>query len=105
MIDTIYFAIGFIVYIGFGIITFDVYAKKKELTKIFMLIFIYLFYTVLALYLINLVDRYADFIERLIQMAIYAVAGAIFLYSHYKTVIEKSDIEAGYGESPDSKIF
>ena len=52
MIDTMPYAIGFLIYVGFCLVTFNVYSQKKELTKIFVLIFIYLYYTALAGYLI-----------------------------------------------------
>lgn len=105
MIDTIPFAIGFIIYAGFCIVTFDVYSQKKEITKIFALISIYSFYTLLAGYVISFVDSTANFIEIFIQILFYAITCAIVLYSHYKSVIEKSDLENGYGESPDSKLY
>jgi len=105
MIDTMPYAIGFLIYVGFCLVTFNVYSQKKELTKIFVLIFIYLYYTALAGYLISVVDYNASFFEKFMQIFFYAMACGLFLWYHYENSIKQTEVETGYGESPDNRIF
>jgi len=93
MIGTLYYAIGFIIYFAFCYVTFVVYSKKKEMSKMFILIFIYIYYTLLAGYVINLVDVNGNLFERLVQIAIYAIACGLMMMHYYSTVIKKEDDE------------
>lgn len=85
----IYFAIGFTVYLIFNIITFKVYSKKKEITKKYILFFIYVYYTILAGYLIQLVDN--NIWEIAIQTLLFTIAGGLYMIIYYRTVIVERD--------------
>ena len=96
MITTTYFALGFVFFIIFNMITFDTYAKKKESTNEFILMFIFIYYCLLAIYLINLVDIEGTFIEILVQCMIFVIVGSIVMYNHYESVIKKKDDSLGF---------
>lgn len=93
MIETKYYAIGFIVYLVYMIFTFNIYSKKREMSNFFILFAIFFYYTLLAGYIINLVDNSAEFYEKLVQIGIYAIGGALFLYLHYESNIKIKDDE------------
>lgn len=93
MIPTLYYAIGFIFYIGYTMITFSIYSKKKEVTKVLYLFLIYFFYSVLAAYVINFVDINGNNFEKTIETLVYIVAGAVILYHQYESNIKISDDE------------
>lgn len=90
MIPTIYFGIGFIIYISYTIFTFETYLKKEDVNKFLVIIMIFSYYSLLAGYLIFLVDD-GSFMEKIIQTLIYIVIGAIFLYINYKDKINLHD--------------
>ena len=79
-------------------VTFDVYSKKKEVTSMTVLYMIYLYYTILAGYVINLVDSDATSASRFIQIVIYAIAGGLLLTHHYKYVIAMKDKDFKAGD-------
>ena len=96
MIETFPFAIGFVIYTFFCVLTMDIYSRNPGISSGFVLAFIYIYYSILAVYLINLVDGGEDFFVILIQSAIYLVACGLYLLSHYKSVIKPHD-EKMYG--------
>ena len=98
MIDSLYFGIGFFIYVGFCLITFDAYSKKKEMTKFLILLMIYTYYSILAVYVINFVDFNGTFIEKFIQSTIYLIACGIYLIQHYNSVIKEND-DAMFGNT------
>ncbi len=89
MIDTMHFAIGFIIFIGFNMLTFRTYSKKPGITKKFILLAIFSFYSLLAIYVINFVETYNEspLLEIIIQSLIFLVAASYFslfcLFRHY----------------------
>ncbi len=83
MISTIPFVIGFIIYVLYSIFTFDMYSKKEGRTSPFILILIYIYYSILASYIISFVDSNSSFFEKGIQIVIYIVCGGFFMFSHY----------------------
>jgi len=91
MIDTLHYGIGFIIYVTFCLITFDAYSKKKEITKFFILIMIYVYYSILAIYVINFVDFNGTKIEIFFQSMIYLFGCGLYLFQHYNYVIKKND--------------
>ena len=93
MIDTIQFALGFLFYAWYSILTFDIYSKKKELTKAYVLFLIYIYYTILAGYVISLVDNQASFMEKFVQIGIFIIIGGLVMYVHYQSTIKESDKE------------
>jgi len=96
MITIIYYSIGFLVYLSYSIFTFIVYSKKTGMTKSLALISIYLFYTTLAGYIINLVDRGASFFEKFIQIGIYALVAGLVLNYYYNDIILKKEKKDKY---------
>jgi len=91
MIDTVPFALGFLFYAWYSIFTFNVYSKKEGVTKAYILFLIYLYYTILAGYVISFVDSSASFMERFIQIGIYVIIGAIVMYYHYQSTIKEDN--------------
>ena len=91
MINTVPFALGFLFYAWYSILTFDIYSKKEGITKVYILFLIYLYYTILAGYVISFVDSYANFMEKFIQIGIYSIIGAIVMYLHYDSSIKKEN--------------
>lgn len=96
MIELTHYTLGFVIYMAFNVITFETYSKQNGTTNKFVLGFIYIFYTILMGYVINLVD-YNPFtnniIEIIMQIAIYALAAALFLIIYYNNVIKSKDQE------------
>ena len=92
MIETTPYAIGFIIYVVFNLITFDVYSKGKEYVNHLVLYMIYIYYTLLAGYVINLVDSVAgeEPMYIFLQVLAYAIAGGVFMVYHYKYEISKN---------------
>ena len=91
MIDPIYYGIGFLIYIGFCMLTFEVYSKKQGETNMFVLYLIYVYYTILAGYVINLVDGQSSSFVRFIEVMIYVIAAGVILTYHYKYVIDENE--------------
>ena len=94
MINVYAFAVGFIVYIFFNIITFNVYSKKREVTNKHILFFIYVYYTLLAAYMIQLVDYSVvreNVLEVGVQILIFALAGGFYLTYYYNSNIAPQD--------------
>lgn len=98
MIDTLYYGIGFLVYIVFCIVTFDTYNKRKEHSNYLVLFMIYLYYTILASYVINLVDVQEGTMVRFLEVMVYAIAGGLFMSYHYKQLLEKDQKKFGNKE-------
>lgn len=93
MIETTPYAIGFVVYVIFNLVTFDVYSKGKEYVNHIVLYMIYIYYTLLAGYVINLVDSAngEDALIIFFQVLVYAIAGGLFMVYHYKYEISKNE--------------
>lgn len=98
MIPTLYFAIGFVVYVAFIVATFKSYSLKREMTKGFYLVIFYVFYTFLAWYVINLVDGESGQFAVLVQTGIYALLGGMFSYQYYNDNIKSID-DKMYGQN------
>ncbi len=92
MIPTLAYGIGFIVYMTFCLVTIDIYSRKDGMTPSLIVALIYLYYSFLAMYMINLVES-GDFIEVIIQCAIYVVAGGVIVLHYYKANIKTRDDE------------
>lgn len=91
MLSTLLYFIFFIVYMSFNLITFDVYSKKNERTNYWVLIFIYIYYTILIGYIIAVADINGTFAEKFIEIAIFVVASAIIMKYYYTNVIVPKD--------------
>lgn len=93
MIDILPYGIGFVFYVSAIMFSFRFYLRKtreaNSLENPFAMYFIYLYYTILAGYVINFVDSNEIFSVKFIQVAIYAIAAGGFLHVHYKTEEEK----------------
>ena len=92
MIDTIPFAIGFIIYTFMCVLTMDIYSKKEGMTSGFVLMFIYIYYSILAVYLISFVEGGEDPFVILVESLIYLIACGLYLLSHYRSVIKVHDM-------------
>ena len=92
MIDTIPFAIGFIIYTFMCVLTMDIYSKKEGMTSGFVLMFIYIYYSILAVYLISFVEGGEDPFVILVESLIYLIACGLYLFSHYRSVIKPQDM-------------
>lgn len=89
MINTVAFGVGFVVYVLFCLLTIDVYSKKKEINTMLVFPTIYVYYTILAAYVINFANVDALFWEKAIQVIIYALACAIVCFYYYENVIKQ----------------
>lgn len=95
MIDGLYFGLGFIIYMIFNILTFKAYSKKDGVTHKFILYLIFVYYSILSAYLINLVDFNGENrFEVVLEIIIYILAGFLFLRFHFMDVIlEKESVD------------
>lgn len=92
MIDSIYFGIGFLIYVSFTVLTFKVYSKKQEVTKLLVLWMIYFYYSILAAYVINLVTPDEVFFEKMVQIAIYWIVCGVYVSYYYDSNIKEEDL-------------
>ncbi len=91
MIETIPFAIGFIVYVLFCLFTFEIYSKSEGMTHAPILFFIYSYYSILAWYVINLVESDENFVITLVQIMVYLISCGMILLFYYKNQIKPHD--------------
>ncbi len=89
--ELILYLVGFIIYIFFCVLTFEVYSKKKEMTKSFILIFIFIYYSMLANYVIFFILFDKFLIKKIIIFLVYIFLGAFFLSSYYEKHIKIED--------------
>lgn len=87
MIDIFYYTLGFVLYQAFCIVTFDIYSRKEGETSPFILVFIYIFYSILVGSVISFVESGESFFEILVQILIYVLASGFVLYFYYKKVL------------------
>jgi hypothetical protein len=83
----------FLLYTGFSIFTAHSYSKQDKLKVPYAYLFIYIYYTILAIYLFTLVLRNQEFFVKIFQSLIYASAsGIIYLfYVRNSAAPEKKD--------------
>ena len=94
MIPTLYYGLGFVVYVFFNIISFKTYSKKEGITKKFVLYMIFLYYSLLSAYVINLVDYVGNnSLEVMFQTLVFILAGGLFLNFFYIDIIKEKDQE------------
>ncbi|MDA3856336.1 MAG: hypothetical protein PF569_08820 [Candidatus Woesearchaeota archaeon] len=92
MIDGLYFGLGFVVYMIFNILTFKTYSKKEGITHKFALYLIFVYYSILAAYLINTVDSTGEnMFEIILQIIIYVLAGFMFIRFYFMDVITENE--------------
>lgn len=94
MINIFYYILGLIVYVLFSVFTFNIYSKKKEVTNIYVLFFIYVYYSILAGYIIQMVDYNPvenNFLEVIFETIIFMVLGGLYLLHYYYSVIKVKD--------------
>lgn len=92
MIPTLYYALGFIVYVFFNIFTFKTYSRKEGITKKFVLYIIFLYYSLLSAYVINMVDYSgSNSLEVTLQTLVFVFAGGLFLNFFYIDIIKEKD--------------
>jgi hypothetical protein len=105
MIDTLAYAIGFIIYAAFCYSTITIYSKKQGFTPFFSLVMIYIYYSILASYLIYVVDHNSStgIFGVIVQSLIYWVACGILMYHHYNNVIKPQE-ENLYGDRVEGLI-
>lgn len=96
MIELTNYALGFVIYMAFNVITFEIYSKQEGVTNKYVLGFIYIFYSILIGYIIHLVDYnpiHNNMIEIIIEILMYYIASATFLIIYYKNVINNKGQE------------
>jgi hypothetical protein len=92
MIEPIPFAIGFVVYVLFCLITFNTYSKNKGMTQAPILFFIYFYYSFLSWYVISLVEgTEASFFVVAIQTLFYIIPCGLLMANFYKKNIKPQD--------------
>jgi len=99
MISVIPFTIGFLIYVMFCLVTFEIYSKNKGMTQAPILFFIYFYYSFLVWYVINLVEIGENsFILILVEFLIYLVPCGIIMWNYYIKRIKAED-ESLYGQN------
>lgn len=94
MIEIVDYAIGFIIYMAFNIMTFEAYSKKQEITNRYVLFLIYIYYSVIASYVIYLMDYNIELqnnMEIIMQSLVYIILAAFILYFIYQNIITLKD--------------
>lgn len=92
MIPAIPFAIGFVVYVIFCLITFNTYSKNRGMTQAPILFFIYFYYSFLAWYVISLVEgEDGTFFVVGIQTLFYIIPCGLLMMNFYKSKIKTED--------------
>jgi uncharacterized membrane protein len=93
MIPVVWYTLGFLIYMIFCYVTFDVYSKKNENMSIFVLLFVYLFYSSLAAYVIYFVEQQigGSPSDAFIESIVYFFLGGFLLYSYYGYIRKKDD--------------
>lgn len=105
MIPVTPYAIGFLVYAIFCYSTINIYSKKEGFTPFLSLVMIYVYYSILAGYLIYVVDHQSSsgMMGVIVQSLIYWVACGILMYHHYNNVIKPKE-ENLYGDRVEGLI-
>ena len=96
MIPVIPFAIGFVIYVGFCIVTFEMYSQKKEMTRLPVLVFFYIYYTLLSWYVIGILEE--SVVVQFIETMFYAIPCAFILLNYYNKNIKIKD-KKQYGQN------
>lgn len=96
MIDTIHFTSGFIVYIAFCIATYENYSKKDGVTNPLMITAFYFFYSMLAAYVINMIEYDEKYFVVMIEIIAFISVGAVISFFYYTLVIAKEDEKRGF---------
>jgi len=89
--ELFFYLIGFFIYLGFTIYTFEVFSKGKTMTKAFPLIFIYIYNSILVIYVLSWVDANGIFMERVVYSLLYLILAAISLKKYYSKYVSKED--------------
>ncbi len=89
MIPTLFFGIGFLLYCLVILITIDIYSRNYEYPNTKAIALIYIYYSLLAVYVLNLVDPTGRLSEIFVQSMIYLVASAIVTLYYFDNVIKK----------------
>jgi putative flippase GtrA len=88
----------FLAYALFCIFTFETYSKRQELTKISFLIAIYIYYSILAAYVLNLVLIELSLFEKIVQISMnFLICGLILTY-YYNAKIKGNSGEKNYND-------
>lgn len=95
MLPVIPYAIGFVIYVLFCLLTVEAYSRNKTITKFPLLIFFYIYYSILAWYTIGIVEP--NTIDHILQIFIYMIPCALLLIFYYNKSIKPRD-EQLYGQ-------
>ena len=99
MIEPIPFAGGFLIYVMFCLVTFDIYSKNKGMLQAPILFFIYFYYSFLVWYVINLIENGDNsFMLVLIEFLAYLIPCGIIMWNYYIKKIKPQD-EGLYGQN------
>ena len=87
MIPTIPFAIGFLVYILFCTVTSHVISRRRGKMNSLYVLFIYIYYSILAVYLLWIVEEEAPMMVFLIEAGVYLLgAGMVQLIYYHQQI-------------------
>ncbi len=93
---TILLGIIFFTYTLFCLITFDIYSKNKSENKIsknLILIIIYIYYSILNTYILNLILEDSNIFEKILQILIQLITCALILVFYYNSNIKEKNVE------------
>ena len=83
MIEISFYGAVFLIYCAFTIITFDMYSRKMEVTNPLVLVMIFVYYSILAGYVVSVLETSSDFFVLIIEMLIYFIACGLISFYYY----------------------
>lgn len=90
MIPTTIYVIGFLIYIAFSATTFHYISRLNSQNKLFKLISVYTYYSILIGYWVTIVDVDGSNFEIIGQIFIYIFTSSLFLLIFYNNILSKS---------------
>ncbi len=91
MIPIVFYTIGFVFYCAFCLVTFDVYSKKREHTNPLILSMIFVYYSILAAYIVSIMETSTDVFVLSIEILIYVLGSGFLCFYYYNTAIRPKD--------------
>lgn len=89
MIPTTTYLIGFLVYLGFCVLTIKYTSKINKEYLLIKIIFVYIYYSIIIGYWLSIVDVTGTQFELIVQTIIYLLTSSLFLFFYYKNTIQQ----------------
>jgi hypothetical protein len=92
MISVTLFTFGFVLYVIFNLLTADFAARTDlKMNKGAIVFFIFIYYTLLAMYYISIIGKEESGIVLFVENLIYIIPCALILFNYYKKQIKPQD--------------